>query len=183
MVSAAHGDTAGHTTSQMEILADSSFDTAWRALSAVNFAQYDYTGLTLNRSPLIRDAIPEKGSPAYQVPKPSSCFTGFRPCSKHCQGLVRVASGSCAPHHARLHTWNLHLQLLILAPHNNQQHILNPVSYSVQALTSDDPKTFQQAFLTYIANPFPAVSSATSMTGGGPTGGTAVRIRLHSVCT
>ena len=33
----------------------------------MNFAQYDYSGLPLNRSPLIRAAIPEEGTHAYRV--------------------------------------------------------------------------------------------------------------------
>ncbi len=43
--------------------------------AAVNFAQYDFSGLTLNRSPLIRAAIPEQGTPAYEV-----CWDPTRPC-------------------------------------------------------------------------------------------------------
>ena len=35
--------------------------------AAVNFAQYDFSGLTLNRSPLIRATIPEQGNLAYEV--------------------------------------------------------------------------------------------------------------------
>ena len=33
----------------------------------MNFSQYDYSGLALNRSSLIRDVIPDEGTPAYKV--------------------------------------------------------------------------------------------------------------------
>ena len=44
--------------------------------AAVNFAQYDFSGLTLNRSPLIRAAIPEEGTPAYEVLGPVHATSG-----------------------------------------------------------------------------------------------------------
>jgi hypothetical protein len=42
-------------------------------LGAVNFAQYDFSGLTLNRSPLIRAAIPDEGTPDYAVRSCQGC--------------------------------------------------------------------------------------------------------------
>ena len=72
------------------------------AYLAVNFGQYDYSGIVLNRSPMIRRRLPDEGSHAYKVsrktPRSASQTQVLLSCTVHSVSLalqLRFAS-SCA---------------------------------------------------------------------------------------
>ena len=70
--------------------------TEYCPLTAVNFGQYDYSGIVLNRSPMIRRRIPEKGTHAYKARGNLMCqISSAAPLISVCRRSLAEALAAC----------------------------------------------------------------------------------------